>query len=335
MSSMLSASQTPIVADVAGAVGGGAARLLRELKKYLAKSGTNINLIGEGKSLSPQWLIQRELIAPRAPMHISMNNAGFISPFGTNVTMLRNILHFADAKDLERIGFRPSRELQLQIPLVRLLARRSESLVVPCTRMGEQVADSAPHLADRLMVRFHPVAKPEWAGTNPSNPRNVLVPIVPQPYKNLDQHLPEFLKASEDIPGEPICLVIPSEPESLPKIASHPRVKFIGSQTSEMLDEWWRSCGAVFFPVEFESFGYALAESRVYGRSVIAQDTTQNREIAGGAICSYVRHDSDSLSDAILEAVTSVPEPDPLPFEPTAYFDWIFGKPNFTSSERL
>lgn len=328
-------SNEPIVADVAGAVGGGAARLLRELKAYLAKTGQDINLIGEGKRLSPQWLVQRELIAPRARVHLSLNNAGFVSPFGTNVTMLRNILHFANANDLERIGFQPSRELQLQIPLIRLLARRSKTLVVPCTRMGEQVADLAPYLADRLAVRFHPVAKPKWAGTNPTNPRDVLVPIVPQPYKNLDKHLPEFLEASETISGTPINLVVPAEATSIPKLSGHPRIKFIGSKTSEELDKWWRNCGAVFFPVEFESFGYALAESRVYGRSIIAQDTSQNREIAGDAIQTYSRTDINSLRTAIFDAVTTVPTPDPQQFDPDSYFDWLLTGPTIDPKSNL
>jgi hypothetical protein len=320
-------SDSQIVADVAGAVGGGAARLLRELKKYLPDSDRNISLIGEGRRLTPGWLAQRELIAPRAELHLSLNNAGFITPFGSNITLLRNVLHFATNADLDRIGFRPSRELRLQTPLVRLLARQSEALVVPCTKMGEQVADVAPYLADRLTVRFHPVAKPTWAGEQPENSRDVLVPIVPQPYKNLDQHLPEFLAASEKIAGGPVRLIVPAKPETLPDLASHPRVKFIGQQTSEALDSWWRRCGAIFFPVEFESFGYALAESRVYGRSIIAQDTKQNREIAGAAIRPYRRQDAGSLHSAIEEAVNSVPTPDPDPFDPTAYFNWLFAGP--------
>lgn len=327
MSRILSSSDAPIVADVAGAVGGGAARLLRELKTYLAMSDHEINLIGDGKRLTPQWLIQRELVAPRARMHLSLNNAGFVTPFGNNVTLLRNILHFATSTDLEQIGFKPSRELQLQVPLVRLLARQSKTLVVPCTRMAEQVADRAPYLADRLTVRFHPVAKPEWAGTAPETPRDVLVPIVPQPYKNLDQHLPEFLEASEGLPGAEIRLIVPAESTSLPELSAHPRVRFIGPQTSEALESWWRSCGAVFFPVEFESFGYALAESRVYGRSIVAQNTAQNREIAGGAICPYTRHDKNSLRTAILDAVTTVPAPDSSPFDPPSYFEWLLDEP--------
>lgn len=323
MSKFLEKNDDRVVADVAGAVGGGAARLLRELKSYLNRSGNDINLIGEGNRLSPQWLVQRELIAPRASKHLSLNNAGFVTPFGENVTMLRNILHFAREEDLEKIGFNPSRELRLQIPLIRMLASRSKTLIVPSTRMGEQVADLAPYLADKLTVRFHPVAKPDWAGTSPSNPRDVLVPIVPQPYKNLDAHLPEFLAASEGISGEAIALIVPAEKSSLPLLASHPRVRFIGPQTSEALDKWWKNCGAVFFPVEFESFGYALAESRVYGRNIIAQDTTQNREIAGQAIKPYKRNDFDSLKNSIVEAVTSVPEPDAKPFDPDSYFAWL------------
>lgn len=320
-------SDALIVADVAGSVGGGAARLLRELKKYVESTGHEINLIGEGERLTPRWLVKRELIDPRARMHLSLNNAGFVTPFGRNVTMLRNILHFANSTDLEKIGFIPSRELQLQIPLVRFLARQSETLVVPCTRMGEKVADLAPYLADKLTVRFHPVAKPSWAGSSAENARDVLVPIVPQPYKNLDKHLPEFLDASKDLPGQEIRLIVPAEKTSIPELSDHPRVEFIGPQTSEALDSWWRRCGAVFFPVEFESFGYALAEARVYGRNVIAQNTVQNREISGESLCAYERHDKASLGSAILKAVETIPTPDPSPFDPDEYFRWLLTEP--------
>lgn len=315
--------QHQIVADVAGAIGGGAARLLREFKKYLSSTDKQVDLIGEGRRLTPTWLVQRELTAPSAGLRLSLNNAGFMSPFGNNVTLLRNILHFASKSDFEYLGFQPSRELRIQIPVIRLLARNSKSLVVPCTRMGEQVAKISPDLADRLVVRFHPVTSPDWAGEPPENPRDVLVPIVPQPYKNLDKHLPEFLAASESKDGLPIRLVVPANPGSIPSLASHPRVFFIGPQTSVDLEAWWRACGAVFFPVEFESFGYALAESRVYGRSIIARDTDQNREIAGAALHPYKKNDPTSLRDAIRNAISCVPESDSAPFAPNSYFDWL------------
>lgn len=322
------------VIDSAGAVQGGSARFLRELKLYLGqKAPANITLLGDNRQLSSSWLIQREVVARSATRRISLNNVGFANPRGTNITLLRNILQFATLEEMQHLGFTPSRRLKLQTPIVRTLARASEVLVVPCTRMAEQVRRISPTLNEKLTVRFHPVAKPAWAGEAPSHPRDVLVPIVPQPYKNLDQHLPEFLKATDEMEGEPVRLIVPSSPEALPRLAEHPRVEFIGPQRSSDLEAWWRRCGAIFFPVEFESFGYALAESRVYGRNVIAQDTAQNREIAGHALQPYRRNDRSSLTAAVTASVQQVPKPDSGPFDPDEYFAWLLGGASETSSE--
>lgn len=313
-----------IVIDCAGAMKGGAARFLRELQTYLAAvAPSNVELIGLGKQLTPQWLIQRELIASTAKRRISLNNAGFVNPRGENITLLRNILQFATENDLKELAFTPPRRLRKQIPVVRALARASETLVVPCTRMAEQVAAVSPPLTQKLTVRFHPVSQPAWAGTTPKNPSDILLPIVPSPYKNLDEHISEFLDASEELSDEPVRLIVPSTPDSFPQLALHPRIKFIGPHTSEELDSWWHACSAVFFPVEFEAFGYALAESRVYGRSIVAQNTTQNREIAGSAIQAYTRHKKRSLTSAIRIALQASPVPDPEPFDPVHYFSWL------------
>src|SRR5699024_9752156 len=251
-----------------------------------------------------------------AKRRISLNNAGFLNPKGKNITLLRNILQFATKNDLDTLAYTPPRRLRAQTPIVRNLAKLSDTLVVPCTRMSEKVESVSPSLKDKLTVRFHPVSQPNWAGTRPQNPRDVLLPIVPSPYKNLDQHIPEFLEASQDIPGEPVRLIIPNDPSSFPELADHPRIKFIGSQTSEELDQWWQDCGAVFFPTEFEAFGFPLAEGRVYGRNVIAQNTVQNKELAGQALVSYTRYDQKSLHEAIHKAISTTPTPDPKPFDP-------------------
>lgn len=95
-----------IVVDCAGAVEGGAARLLREMQTYLAEARLpHVELIGAGQQLTSQWLVKREFLAVSANRRISLNNAGFVNPSGTNVTLLRNILHFATADDLKKTGF--------------------------------------------------------------------------------------------------------------------------------------------------------------------------------------------------------------------------------------
>lgn len=313
-----------IVLDCAGAIVGGAARYLREIQTYIAHHGNHqIELIGLGQQLTAKWLVQREIQAASARVRISLNNAGFLNPRGNNVTMLHNILQFATPADYQRLRFTPSRRLRAQTPVIRAFARASETLVVPCTRMAEQVTAVSPALEDKLVVRFYPISQPDWAGLAPKRAHDVLLPIVPSPYKHLDEHIPEFLHATEDIAGEPVRLIVPTVPEQFPQLASHPRIEFIGPQTSEALDQWWQDCGAIFFPPEFEAFGYPLAEGRVYGRHVIAQDTAQNREIAGPALKPYMRHDNDSLRAAVEVAVNGVPEPDPDPFCPDQYFHWL------------
>lgn len=317
-------SRDRIVVDCAGAVRGGAARLLREVQTYLAKeSVSNVELIGIGQQLTSRWLIRREILARSAKKRISLNNAGFINPAGENVTLLHNILQFATPEDLENLSFERSRRLKLQTPVVRILAKASQTLIVPCTRMAQQVSTVTPGLKDKLAVRFHPISQPVWAGSHPKNPSDVLLPIVPAPYKNLDQHIPEFLEASDGLPGHPLRLIVPTTPNSFPALASHPRVQFIGYQTSEQLDEWWKHSGAVFFPTEFEAFGFPLAEARVYGRSVIAQDTPQNHELAGDALQPYQRHVKSSLQNAIEMATAHVPQADAAQFRPKEYFEWL------------
>jgi glycosyltransferase involved in cell wall biosynthesis len=84
---------------------------------------------------------------------------------------------------------------------------------------------------------------------------------------------------------------------------------------------------AVYFPSGLESFGYPLAEARAAGRPVIARDTAQNREIAGPALCGYSPGDPTSLELAVKTALTAQVSPDPAPFDPDTYFDWLLGQP--------
>ena len=60
---------------------------------------------------------------------------------------------------------------------------------------------------------------------------------------------------------------------------------------------------------------------------MIARDTAQNREIAGPALCGFQPSDPDSLRHAVKLALTSDVRPDPAPFDPDAYFEWLLGSP--------
>ncbi|WP_404290626.1 glycosyltransferase [Glutamicibacter arilaitensis] len=309
--------------DVAGAATGGSARYYRELRAYLDEHQRHdqISVIGEGSRLTPQWLLKREIAGRDAANRISLNNASFWHGPERNKTLLGNILHFAGPSDFNPLGFKPTTELKMQIPLIRQLAKRSANLIAPSSRMAEQVASSCPALADRIQVRFHPIATPEWAGTEPVRRSEVLMPIIPQPYKNLGLHALQFLEETEKSPE--VQLTIPSCSDQIPELEGHPRVKFIGHQTSEELEIWWQECQAVFFPPEFEAFGYPLAEARVYGRSVIAHDNSQQRELAGNALHGYNKDRKGSLGRAVSDALQDSPNPDGKPFNPTDYFDWM------------
>jgi hypothetical protein len=63
----------------------------------------------------------------------------------------------------------------------------------------------------------------------------------------------------------------------------------------------------------------------VNGLPVIARDTRQNREIAGPALCGYTVGDPDSLLHAIKTAREGGIAPDPGPFDPGSYFEWLLG----------
>ena len=51
---------------------------------------------------------------------------------------------------------------------------------------------------------------------------------------------------------------------------------------------------------------------------MIAQDTAQNREIAGPALCGYALGDPGSLRQATETALAAQVAPDPGPFDPDA-----------------
>jgi glycosyltransferase involved in cell wall biosynthesis len=100
---------------------------------------------------------------------------------------------------------------------------------------------------------------------------------------------------------------------------------FVGRLDHAKLCRLWARSRAVYFPPGLEAFGFPLAEARVNGQPVIARDTPQNREIAGPALCGFAVGDPDSLRQAIEIAVTRKVAPDPAPFDPDAYFDWMLG----------
>lgn len=313
------------VVDIAGASMGGAATYVGELRRYLSRSGTSdVHLVGAGQTLTPTWLAKREWSARQAPLRIALNNAGYLNKRGSNVTLLGNALHFAKPDELRRLRYRPPRSLVLQSQFVRAAARRSEVLVVPCSAMADRVARCEPILESRIVVRSHPVRQSAWAGSRTIDPGVILIPILNAPYKRLDIHLSNLLKACDDLPEADVRIRITAREIDFPhELTIDPRVEFIEPQSRTELESAWKCAAAIYFPTQLESFGYPLAEARANGLPVIALDTKQNREIAGDALRGYELDDLSSLREAILSSVTTPTEPDPGPFDPDRYFSWL------------
>jgi hypothetical protein len=209
---------------------------------------------------------------------------------------------------------------------VRLAARRSDVLVVPSTAMAERVTRIAPHLDGRIVVRAHPVS----AEPPPCLPREpaILCPVLFAPYKRMAERIGALLRAVGELDdGSVTILVTADRTEVPPPVASHPRVRLVGRLPHARLRELRARSRAVYFPTGLESFGYPLAEARVSGQPVIALDTAQNREVAGPALCGYDPRDPDSLRRAVARALTAQVTPDPAPFDPGRYFDWLLGEP--------
>lgn len=328
-----------IVVDKAGATIGGARRFLIELEDHLQRNPRpDVELIG-GDNLTSRWLIEREFKAVGAE-RIALNNASFAAPGRRRTVLLRNAIHFASEEEFKALGYTPSEHMRKQIPVIRALAHRANRIVVPCTAMGERVVEHCPKLADRIEVRMHPVSPRGWAGMTPTpvvaddlrvaadsgsasgaiGKRIILTPIVPQTYKRLGHHVPALLQATE---GTDAVVAVTASPGQIPEADGHPRYLPIGVMPAEDLARWWGRATAIFFPPTLESFGYALAEARCGGRPVIAPDTGQTREIAGPALRGYER-EGDSLADAARAALDQPTTPDPEPFDPDRYFEWLF-----------
>lgn len=309
--------------DVAGAAIGGAARFLRELDLYTQREvSPHVNVIGRGHQLTPGWLFTREWAIPHGTSAIAANNASFVRAGRRRVTLLRNALHFSTPEEWKSIGFIPGGHMRRQIPVIRALARRSDVLVVPSSAMAERVASTLPQLRDRIVVRHHPVSRPTWA-SQPSTERSILVPVVPGSHKPLEELVGSLAGAVQSLVSADVTITVTADPEAAPALLLWSQIRFSGVLDSVDLDAYWAACSAVYFPTSLESFGYPLAEARAGGRPIIALDTAQNREIAGPALHGFAGDSGRPLAEAVESALSAVTEPDPAPFDPVEYFDWL------------
>ncbi|WP_433392424.1 glycosyltransferase [Micromonospora sp. KLBMP9576] len=313
--------QTQIVIDAAGGSGGGAGRLKTELDAFVADGTAPVRVIGRDRRLTASWLVRREVAAGGAPVVVALSNVSFAWRGAERRVLVHNALHFLAPAEEGLLKVQP-RSLRAQIPVVRNLLHRADVIAVPCSAMAARVADRVPAVRDRLLVLANPVS--------PVGPRlpvdgvSILVPVVPSPFKNVVAEL-RVLLAALDRRRHPARIRMTAHPHELPDdLARHPRLDLLGQLPHHELAEHWRRASAVFFPCELESFGYPLAEARVYGLPVLAPGTPQSREIAGGALVPYDLSDLDSLADA-LDDIDRPVVAEPDAFERGAYFTRLLG----------
>lgn len=335
---------TSIALDTAGAGMGGAARWLSEFDAFAATTHVTaqrtarptaqptaqptarppadppVRVLGRGRRLGPVWLARREYQAAGCELVIATNNASFALAGADRRVLLRNALHFLYPQESDGLRGMP-RSLRAQARAVRGLARRADLIIVPSSAMAERVAHHLPSVAGRIVVRAHPVTP---AGPRlPADVAFILVPVLAAPYKRLETRLRELLEATAQV-GRPWQIQVTARAEELPdEVARHPRITPLGMVGQAGMARLWRSAGAAYFPSTLESFGYPLAEARVYGVPVLAPDTPQAREIAGPALVGYHRAKTNGLA----EAVARVDQPviaQPAAFDRDGYFRWLF-----------
>ena len=317
---------TSVTIDVAGGNLGGVARYRDELSGYLERRARHdVKLIGTRRRLGPAWLAAREAAAVRRSRRIALNNVGFLTAGGERWTLLANALHFLTGDEMAALDTRLRAAMWRQAGIVHRAARRSDVLVAPCTAMAARITTVLPDVADRVTVRMHPVS----ALTTPRGQRRamILCPVLFAPYKHMADRIGEWLAAVDEVINDSVRLIVTASPSEVPaSLATSPRLHFVGRLSVAQTGDLWSRCQAIYFPTGLEAFGFPLAEARVNGVPVIARDTPQNREIAGAALCGYTLGDGDSLRHATEASLNARITPDPEPFDPDAYFDWMLGE---------
>ena len=314
-----------VTIDLAGGRVGGAGRYRTELRGYLERRPRDdVRMIGGRRNLTAAWLAAREASTPPRGRRVALNNVGFVAPGGERWTLLTNALHFLSAPEAATLDPALRTVMSRQAGIVHLAARRSDVLIAPSTAMAERITAALPCVADRVVVRMHPVSVPGVAG--PPGGSLILCPVLFESYKDMASRIAEWLTAVDGAMDDSVRLVVTASAAEVPAtLATNPRLHLVGRLSVEQTRQLQARCRAIFFPTGLESFGCPLAEARVTGWPVIARDTPQNREIAGPALCGYTQGDGESLRRATEAALSLRVAPDPEPFDPDAYFDWMLG----------
>jgi hypothetical protein len=268
--------------------------------------------------------MRREVLCRNRSRRVALNNVGFVTPGGERWTLLGNALHFLTDAEISVLDPSLRTIAKHQAAVVRLAARRSDALIVPCSAMAERVVRIMPSVKTRLVVRMHPVSSSLICGDTPDH--FILCPIIFEPYKHMPTRLMEWLAATAGHIDPSIRMLVTATPSEVPTpLAQSPRIKLVGRLDHVSLCRLWARSRAIYFPTGLESFGFPLAEARASGLPVIARNTPQNQEIAGPALCGFRVNDAESLLRATEFALTKKIMPEPHPFDPTAYFDWMLG----------
>ena len=311
-----------VAIDTAGGAGGGAGRFRSELDAYLARTRrVGVSSIGAGRHVTLKWLVERERLSWGYARTVAANNICYAVAGLERWVLARNANHFLTDNEWATVAHLHPAGFTRQIQVVRAMIRRADRIVVPTSEMGARVATVLPKLADRIIVRFHPFSPPRILRV--PEPM-ILCPLVYSPYKGLAAAMDELAQAIAPLPA--VRVVWTSAREDAPvSIRTSDRFKLIGVVDRKVLTDLYSRAAAIYYPTAIESFGYPLAEARALGIPIMARDTPRTREVAGGALVPFVPGHVSSLNAAVIRALTMQPSPEPEPFDPDSYFNWMFG----------
>ncbi len=304
--------------DVAGAHEGGARRWLQELHGYAQRHPDALQVVGLGQSLSPRWMLRRELqLRAETGRVVAANNVSFLAAGAERVVLLRNALHFPHPREERKLSPAGLAEVTAQACVVRFAVRRADLVVVPSSSMLDRVCAHLPRLSSEMRVRPHPVTPRPWT---PRVPGRIVCPVIPNPYKQLHLLLKDLVSAADLVrsPACPVEILATLTEQEVRAAGLTGSVVPLGRLAPDSLDATLGSATAIYYPTALESFGYPLAEARVNGQPVLGLDTPHNREVAGSALVPY-GPSLRSMADALVQALTAEPAPD-VGITPDRYF---------------